>query len=198
MTSFDPWVVVVVLSVFFPLKCNIKAKGVQFKFDVTLKGQSHLFQREKMINIWCLFLLSISTFPTGRLLSVHHSHVNLRKITTKHTGCHCNSDRDAGHRHDVMERGRLWGEVHLHCERPASGTRVRKPAEDPGWEILTQKSGPEVLPQLSRGTQHSRLLYWCRGWRRIDLLGGFVRCRKKDSLVYLKEIYIKAGCIHGG
>lgn len=82
---------------------------------------------------------------------MHHSHVNLRKASTKHRSYHCRNVRDTGCRYEIMERGRLWGEVHLHCEGSTSGRRVQKAWQDASGEVLTQKSCSKTEPQLKRG-----------------------------------------------
>lgn len=110
-----------------------------------------------MTDIWKhVSPLYVSTFSVGLLLSVHHSHVNLREVTPEHRDHHSRDSRDTGCRHDIMERGRLWGEVHLRREGPTCGGSVWKQRQDTSREILTQKPGPETLPQLHRGMQQSR------------------------------------------
>ncbi len=127
-----------------------------------------------MTDIWQHVLLLYSLlYPLsiGLLLSVHHSHVNLGKVTTKLRDHHSSDARDTGCRHDIMERGKLWGEVHLHREGPASGGRVPKQQQDTSWEILTQKPGPETLPRLRRGTRQSR----------PSLLPSFFKNQKQEN-----------------
>ena len=125
-----------VLSVFFPLNCDKKGKRKRSLCSTTC------------FTAWCLF-------SVGLLLSVHRSHVNLRKVTAKLRDHRSGDAGDPGCRSDVMEWGRLRGEVHLHRERPTSGGRVCKRQQDTSWEILTQKPGPKTGPQHSRGTHQA-------------------------------------------
>lgn len=121
----------------------------------------------------------MSIFSIGLLFSAHHSHVNFRKVTAKLRDHHGSDARDAGCWHDIVERGGLWGEVHLHRKGPTSGGRVRKQQQDTSWAILTQKPGPQTLPQLCWGTQQSPpSLFVCysncpRKWSFKELLPSF-------------------------
>lgn len=69
--------------------------------------------------------------------------VNLRKVATE-LGA-------TGRRPWDVERGNFRREVHLHCEGPASGGRVREQQQDTSREILAPEPGPEAVPQFRRG-----------------------------------------------
>lgn len=138
-------------------------------------------------------LLYVSIFSVGLLHWVHHA--DLRKVTTELRNHHSCNAGDTRCRPDIMERGRLWGEVYLYREGPTSGGRVRKQQQDTSWEILTQKPRPETLPQFCRGTQWGRpSLFVCylncpRKWSFMELLLSCFKSRemmqKTKSLIYL-------------
>lgn len=100
----------------------------------------------------------------GLLPKVHHA--DQRKVTTDCRNLHIHNAGDRKCGHDILEWGRLWGEVHLHCEGSSSGERVQKHQQDTSWEILTQKPHPPALSQICRGTN----------WLRVF---GFVTCKER-------------------
>lgn len=95
------------------------------------------------------------------------NHVNLREVSSN-CGCHCSDARKTRCRYDIMERGRLRGELHLHREGPTSRRRVRKQLPDTSWEIVAQEPGPETLPRLSRGTQGLPCLFFYKQARHLS------------------------------
>lgn len=102
-----------------------------------------------MMDLCCVSLLYVSVFSIGLFLQVYNA--GLRKVITKLRNHHSSDVRDTRYRHEIMEWGRLWGEVHLYREGPTSGGRVRKQERDTSCAILTQKPRPETQPQFYRG-----------------------------------------------
>lgn len=88
----------------------------------------------------CATLPNIFAPFAGRL-EVHN--VNLRKVATKL--------RATGGGPGDVEWGNLRRKVHLHCEGPASGRRVREKQQDTSRAIPATEPGPEAVPQFRRG-----------------------------------------------
>lgn len=82
--------------------------------DLRGKDESKTEERHLWLTIRCelessniyndiLYILYLSVSSVGLLLSVQHSHVNLRRVTTKHRGHHSSNGRHTRCRHDIME-----------------------------------------------------------------------------------------------
>lgn len=100
---------------------------------------------------------------TGLLPDVYHAHQ--RKVTTDQRTLPSPNAGDRTCGRCILEWGRLWGKVHLRCERSSSGERVRKHQQDTSWAILTQKPHPPALSQNFRGIN----------WLRVF---GFIACKQ--------------------
>lgn len=102
-------------------------------------------------------------FSTGLLRELQHA--DPRKATTELQNHHNHDTGDRMWGHGIMERVRLWGEVHLHREGSSSGGRDRKHQQDTSRALLAQKPRPPTLSQICRGTN-------CK-WRKSGFTTAF-------------------------
>lgn len=68
--------------------------------------------------------------------------------STLHRGQRGAQDGCRGCRHDKMDGGRVWGEMHVHRKRPHLGGSSGKPRTHPGRGVLTQKPGLQTPTRL--------------------------------------------------